>query len=87
MSASRDFAYDIFNDMRAEHDTKVEEDHRKYDYALSLRFEAANRIGIERIRNHKLSTLASEKEEMETQYKHNKQICPDFYLELLAHME
>ena len=39
------------------------------------------------IRNHKLNSLAQEKEQMEAQYRQSKQICPDFYLELLAHME
>ena len=63
------------------------ENHRKYDYALSLRIDAARRIGIENIRNHKLNSLAQEKEQMEAQYRQSKQICPDFYLELLAHME
>lgn len=85
--ASQDYAYDAFSDMRAEYDRKIEENHRKYDYALSLRFDAASRIGIENIRNHKLNSLAQEKEQMETRYRQSKQICPDFYLELLAHME
>lgn len=85
--ASQDYAYDVFSDMRTEYDRKIEENHRKYDYALSLRFDAASRIGIENIRNHKLNSLAQEKEQMEAQYRQSKQICPDFYLELLAHME
>ena len=85
--ASQDYAYDVFSDIRTEYDRKIEENHRKYDYALSLRFDAANRIGIENIRNHKLASLIQEKEEMEVQYRQNKQICPEFYLELLAYME
>ena len=85
--ASQDYAYDAFNDMRSEYDRRIEENHRKYDYALSLRFDAAKRIGIDNIRSHKINALEREKEEMELQYKQSKQICPDFYLELLAHME
>ena len=85
--ASQDYAYDVFSDMRFEYERKIEENHRKYDYALSLRFDAASRIGIENIRHHKLDSLAQEKEQMEVQYRQSKQICPDFYLELLAHME
>ena len=73
--------------MRTEYNRKVEENHRKYDYALSLRVDAASHIGIDNIRAHKLNSLAQEKEEMEAQYRQSKQICPDFYLELLAHME
>lgn len=85
--ASQDYAYDVFSDMRFEYERKIEENHRKYDYALSLRFDAASRIGIENIRHHKLDSLAQEKEQMEVQYRQSKQICPDFYLELLAYME
>ena len=85
--ASQNYAFDTFSDMRAEYDRKVEENHKKYDYALSLRFDAANRIGIENIRSHKIKNLIKEKEEVETRYRKSKQICPDFYLELLAHME
>ncbi len=84
---SMDYAYDSFCEMRSEYEQDVEENHRKYDYALSLRFEAAERIGIDNIRSHKLNSLAQEKVEMENQYRLNKQICPDFYLELLAYME
>ena len=85
--ASQDYAYDAFNDMRSEYDRRIEENHRKYDYALSLRIDAAKRIGIDNIRSHKLKALEREKEEMESHYRQSKQICPDFYLELLAHME
>ena len=85
--AAQNYAYDTFNEMRSDYDRRIEENHKKYGYALSLRFEAAGRIGIENIRNHKLRSLSQEKEEMEAQYRLNKQICPDFYLELLARME
>ena len=85
--AAQDYAFDAFNEMRMEYDHKVDENHRKYAYALSLRTEAANRIGIDNIRSHKMHMLAMEKEEMESQYKRNKQICPNFYLELLVQME
>ena len=73
--------------MRSEYLSSVEENHKKYEYALELRIEAANKIGIENIRNHKLKTLYQEKEEMERQYLQSRQICPDFHLELLVHME
>ncbi len=84
---SQDYAFDAFSEMRSAYDKKVEENHRKYSYALSLRIEAAGKIGIGNIRAHKLNALEIEKEEMELQYRQSKQICPDFYLELLVHME
>lgn len=85
--AAQEYAYDSFQEMCAEYSRRIEENHIKYSYALSLRFEAAQRIGIENIRNHKLRSLTQEKEEMEAQYRLDKQICPDFHLELLARME
>jgi len=85
--AAQNYAYDSFNEMRAEYDQRIEDNYKKYGYALSLRIEAAGRIGIENIRNHKLNSLAKEKAEMENQYKQSKQICPDFYPELIVHME
>ena len=85
--ASQEYAYDTFREMCEEYSRRIEENHTKYSYALSLRFEAAGRIGIENIRNHKLRSLAREKEEMEAQYRLDRQLCPDFHLELLVHME
>ena len=73
--------------MKAEYEEKNEENHRKYGYALSLRTEAASHIGIENIRNHRLAALAKERSDMETVYEAGKQICPDFRLEILVHME
>lgn len=85
--ASQQFAYDSFVEMKAVYERKNEENHRKYSYALSLRTEAASHIGIENIRNHKLAALAKERADMETAYEAGRQICPDFRLEILAHME
>ena len=85
--ASQEYAYDTFQEMCETHLRRVEENHSKYSYALSLRFEAASRIGIENIRNHKLRSLSQEQEEMEARYQQDKQLCPDFHLELLVHME
>ena len=85
--ASQEYAYDSFQEMCAEYSRRVEENHAKYSYALSLRTDAAGRIGIDNIRNHKLKSLAQEKEEMETQYRLDKQLCPDFHLELLVRLE
>ena len=84
---SQQFAYDSFVEMKAEYEEKNEENHRKYGYALSLRTEAASHIGIENIRNHRLAALAKERSDMETVYEAGKQICPDFRLEILVHME
>ena len=38
----------IFYSLKEEYEKKHEEKNRKYSYALELRIEAANRIGIEK---------------------------------------
>lgn len=85
--ASQAFAYDAFVEMKADHEKIIEENHRKYSYALSLRTDAAKHIGIDNIRSHKLAALEKERMDMEASYIAGKQICPDFRLEILVHME
>lgn len=84
---SQEFAYDTFLTMKAELEKRNEETYRKYLYALNLRIEAAQRIGIENIRKHKLMTLNREKAEIEANYQAGKKICPDFKPILIAYME
>ena len=85
--AAQEYAYDTFMEMKDDYDRKTEENYRKYRYALDLRIEAAGRIGIDNIRQHKLHALQVEKAEIETNYKNAKAVCPEFRLELLIHMQ
>ena len=87
IATSQEYAHDLFVDMKAEYERKNEENHKKYSYALDLRIEAANHIGIDNIRNHKLVALAREKAETNAAFESAKQICPDFHLEIIVHME
>lgn len=87
LTASQEYAYDSFIEMKNEYEKKNEENHKKYSYALKLRIEAAKHIGIDNIRNHKLNSLSEESTEMEIAYEIGKQICPEFRLEILVHME
>ncbi len=84
---SQDYAYDTFIHLKGEMEKRMEEIHRKYQYALKLRTEAAEHIGIENIRTHKLISLGKEKAEMEQLYMNSKKICPEFTLMLLVHLE
>ena len=76
--ASRSYAYDTFIKLKDETAKRREKTHRKYMYALNLRFEAAERIGIENIRKHKISQLNSEKDDAEREYQNISAIFPDF---------
>jgi superfamily II DNA or RNA helicase len=86
-TASQEFAYDTFLTLKAELEKRNEETYRKYLYALNLRIEAAQRIGIENIRRHKLMALSREKAEIEANYLAGKKFCPDFKPVLIVHME
>ena len=84
---SREFAYETFLEMKADFEKKNEETYRKYLYAIQLRIEAANNIGIENIRAHKLKNLTKEKAMVEEQYRAGKLVCPEFKPIFMAYLE
>ncbi len=84
---SSDFAYDTFIEMKDKRLQKNEEDYNKYLYALQLRTEAAQHIGIENIRQSKLQKLEQEKAAIESARKTGSQIYPDFKLVILIRLE
>jgi len=84
---SMEFAYETFIKLKDEHEKRNEETYRKYMYALNLRLEAAQNIGIEYIKKHKIKTLLKEREEIEISYQNSKNIYPDLKLILLVRME
>ena len=84
---SMDFAYDSFIELREKQLQKNQESYNKYMYALQLRTEAADHIGIENIKKSRLARLAREKEEIERSFAKGKQVFPDFRLSLLVRLE
>ncbi|MHB1956966.1 MAG: hypothetical protein ACYCOU_24885 [Sulfobacillus sp.] len=86
-SASQDFAYDTFLALKSAIETRNQETYRKYLYDLELRIEAAQHIGIENIRSHKLKLLAKEQAEVQQRFEKGQRICPDFKLVTLVRME
>ena len=84
---SMDFAYDTFVDLREKQLRKNQESYNKYMYALKLRTEAADHIGIENIKKSRLLRLEREREEIERNFKAGKQVYPDFRLSLLVRLE
>lgn len=84
---SMDFAYDTFVELRERHIQLNQESYNKYMYALMLRTEAAEHIGIENIRRSRLTKLEHEKTVIENDYKKANQVYPDFRLMLLVKLE
>ena len=69
---SMDFAYDTFVDLREKQLQKNQESYNKYMYALQLRTEAADHIGIDNIRKSRLLRLEKEREEIERSFAKGK---------------
>ena len=84
---SLDFAYNTFVELKKKQIQLNQESYNKYMYALQLRTEAAQHIGIENIRRSRLAKLAREKISVEAKYKKRSQIYPDFRLMLLVRLE
>lgn len=87
LKLSADFAYDTFVTLKNKHLEKIQETYEKYDYAINLRMEAAEHIGINNIKNSRLKKLQFEKEMIEAEYKSGKQIYPEFQLMAMFRLE
>ncbi len=84
---SLDAGYDPFLELRDQYLKKSEESYRKYSYALQLREESAQLIGIENIRLARLARIEKEKHELEASYKKRLAIYPDFQLLCIVRLE
>lgn len=82
-----DFAYDTFIELKEKQMQQNEESFKKYMYALELRQEAAEHIGIENIRRSRLQKLQKEKTSIEAQHRKGSQVYPDFRLIMMARLE
>lgn len=82
-----DFAYDTFVELKEKQMQQNEESFKKYMYALELRQETAEHIGIENIRRSRLQKLQKEKANIEAQHRKGSQVYPDFRLIMMARLE
>ena len=84
---SKDYAYDAFVELRDKQEKRMDDNYKKYLYALNLREEAAGHIGIDNIRQAKIQKLHQERQKLEEEYREGKQIYPDFRMMLLVKLE
>ncbi|WP_195245439.1 DEAD/DEAH box helicase [Clostridium celatum] len=82
-----EIAYDIFIEMKNKYEKKNKEQYNKYLYAITLRVEAAEKIGIDNIKTSRLKSLSKEKQEIINEYERNKNICPVFKPILISWLE
>ena len=84
---SVNFAFDTFVEMKDQKLRKNQESYDKYRYALQLREEAAEQIGIENIRQSRIKKLENEKTALEEAFREGNRILPEFRLNLLIRLE
>lgn len=87
VNISQDLAYDVFLHLKNKYEERIERDFNRYIYALDLRIDAANNIGIENIKRHRIEQLNMEKDAITKEYYRNKNICPVFKPIFIAYME
>ena len=71
-------ATDTFMQMREAYEKRHEQQYRKQQRALTLRIEAAQRIGIENIRTARIARLEAQLQKATEEYERNQEICPTF---------
>ena len=81
------FAFDTFVEMKDQKLRKNQESYDKYRYALQLREESAEQIGIENIRQARIKKLENEKTSLEEAFREGNRILPEFRLNLLIRLE
>ncbi len=81
------FAYNAFVELKDKQTKRSSEQYEKYKYALSLRREAAEHIGIENIRRSRIAKLDQEEREIEAERKRSGTVLPDFRLMMLVRLE
>lgn len=84
---SMGFAYNSFVELKDRQMKRSKEQYDKYKYALSLRREAADRIGIDNIRRARIARLQREESDIEAEYKRGGTILPEFRLMMLVRLE
>lgn len=84
---SSEYAYDIFLELKNRQLKRNKERYDKYMYALKLRMEATEHIGIDNIRHSRMLRLEKEKRTVEERYRKGQQVYPEFRLCLLVRLE
>lgn len=76
LSRAAELTEDTFLEMKNHYYSWDEQEYKKRRYALTLRIEAANKIGIENIRVSRIRKLERQLQELQHEYNRHKSICP-----------
>ena len=75
---AQEIATDSFLQMQDAYQQRHEQQYKKQQRALTLRIEAAERIGIENIRASRIARLETALKEATDDYERHQEICPTF---------
>ena len=75
---AQEMAMDAFMQMKSAYEQRHKEQYENQKRALTLRIEAAQRIGIENIRDARIRRLEAELSSASTAYARKQEICPTF---------
>ncbi len=73
---AKDYAYNLFENMREGYLNKLSKEQAKYEYAFKLRREAAQRIGLESVRSYREKSISKEEEAWRFKIEKEKAIIP-----------
>ncbi len=76
LSRAAELTEDTFLEMKNHYYSWHEQEYKKRRYALTLRIEAADKIGIENIRVSRIKKLERQLQELQQEYNRHKSICP-----------
>ena len=75
---AQELATDAYLQLKSSYEQRHEQEYKKRHRALTLRIEAAERIGIENIRRVRMAKLESELQQETDKYERQQEICPTF---------
>jgi len=76
LARAAELTEDTFITMKNQYFSQHEQEYQKRCYALTLRIEAAGKIGIENIRQSRIRKLERQLQELQQEYGRQKSICP-----------
>lgn len=87
LACAAELTEDTFITMKNQYYSQYEQEFQKRRYALTLRIEAAGKIGIDNIRVSRIGRLERQLQELQQEYDRQKSICPSLQPMLICRVK
>lgn len=87
LARAAELTEDTFIMMKNQYYSQHEQEFQKRRYALTLRIEAAGKIGIENIRSSRIKKLERQLQELQQEYDRQRSICPSLQPMLICRVK